>query len=103
MHLFFISARDNERQESLKLSVQELGKLIDRQESVPSSKGAKETIENDSKIYLYDCVQTWTQEKQKHSDRPAPGCCRILFTDELCQGQQHQALGQLYSSGGAPH
>ena len=60
-------------------------------------------LKNDSKIYLYDCVQTWTQEKQKHSDRPAPGCCRILFIDELCQGQQHQALGQLYSSGGAPH
>ena len=61
-------------------------------------------VHYDSKIYLYDCVQTWwTQEKQKHSDRPAPGCCRILFTDELCQGQQHQALGQLYSSEGAPH
>ena len=43
MHLFFISARDNERQESLKLSVQELGKLIDRRDPVPSSKGAKET------------------------------------------------------------
>ena len=40
-------------------------------------------LKNDSKIYLYDCVQTWI--------------------DELCQGQQHQALGQLYSSGGAPH
>ena len=109
MHLFFILARDNERQESLKLSVQELGKLIHRREPVPSSKGAKEMkipglfLKNDSKIYLYDCVKTSTQEKQKHSDRPAPGCCRILFTDELCQGQQHQALGQLYSSGGTPH
>ena len=28
MHLFFISARDKERQDSLKLSVQELGKPI---------------------------------------------------------------------------
>ena len=61
MHLFFISARDKECQDSLKQSVQVLGKPIAKSLFLPpkeQKKGKAQVcfLKSDSKIFDYVCV-----------------------------------------------